>query len=289
MLPGVVGQPAVRHCAERDELRRPGGHDLRGPPVRAPYVRGQLAQRPVRAGRHAPGQVGPVDDVGQRGRVAVDLGAERFEGDAGHPCSLAGNSMITEDPRPYLTRILRDHGEVVTGRRSAAAAGTAAAATATGPGLGCAGPCRPRRPWTAASRCRRALRARARRRRLAHRAAAFKCGSAGAAAVLIARHGEDYVTRPGAARAGPRPCGAVPGWNTCVSVTDADATAALVSRPAASCLSRPWRRPHARGQAPVVRRPWSGHRGQATVVRPPCPGPARRRARWPAEGAPAGR
>src|SRR6266851_731862 len=92
---------------------------------------------------------------------------------------------------------------VIWERPSAAAAGTAAAASsAAGPRLGSAGPAAHGDRGQQLHGVIVPLGARTWRRRLAHRAAAFERGSAGAAAVFIARHGRSLRHMPLAQRAG---------------------------------------------------------------------------------------
>src|SRR5205085_3668282 len=86
----VVGEPAVRHVAEPDELGGAAADDLGRPPLRPADVRGQLPQRPFRAGRDRAGLVLVGGDAGQpRGELADAVVAAVFA-DHGHrpaaPC-----------------------------------------------------------------------------------------------------------------------------------------------------------------------------------------------------------
>ena len=128
--------------------------------------------------------------------------------------------------------------------------------------------CRRRTPPTAASPCRRDLAGTARRRRLAHRAAALECVTAGAASVLIARHGRRL--RHAAWRGEGWPA-ALRGGARLEHLCERDGrrchgSAGVRGRRPAACLAP------GSARTPVVRRPWSGARGQATVVRPPWSG-----------------
>jgi hypothetical protein len=91
VLGRVVRQPPVRYVAGGDRRGRAGGHDLGRPPVAAPDVGGQLAERPPRAGRHRPFQV-TVDDPGELGGAAAQFGEEAVIVTHRHPPRGGGSS-----------------------------------------------------------------------------------------------------------------------------------------------------------------------------------------------------
>jgi hypothetical protein len=75
VLGGIVRHTPVRYLPGRDRRGGARCYDLSRPPVAAPDVRGELPERPARAGRHRPVQVA-FDDPGQLGRAAAQFGEE---------------------------------------------------------------------------------------------------------------------------------------------------------------------------------------------------------------------